>query len=197
MKLPDGSTLMHGRVAYDPVKAHEYYIRTRQLKDRRPGNAKSLTRKDPLIGDTSIPTYSIKLDTGETIVLTGKQLAEQKAFATKRVKEIKSRLTELNSTLRKAMSEARKKKDASERKAKKPDTVEEKSSAARDAKQYRDKHKTSLATKSKSANKTADKKESANTDPVAELETKITQIKDTLRTAVATQRALVGATRNK
>lgn len=197
MKLPDGNTLMHGSAPYDPVKAHEYYIRTRQLKGRSRGKSKPLTRKQPLLGGSSSPTYSIKLDTGETVILTAKQLAEQKAYAAKRVREIKGRLKELSSTLRKAMSEARKKKDAAERNAKKPETLQEKNSAAREAKKYRDSHKTSLATKSRIASKKADKKESANTDPVAELETKIAQIKDTLRTAVANQRALVGATRNK
>lgn len=39
MKLPDGSTLMHGdlahRAPYDPRKAHEYYLRTRRLQGRR------------------------------------------------------------------------------------------------------------------------------------------------------------------
>ncbi len=32
MKLPDGTILMHEKAPYDPVKAHEYYMRTRKLK---------------------------------------------------------------------------------------------------------------------------------------------------------------------
>lgn len=36
MRLPDGSTLMHDAVhAYDPVKAHEYYLKVRKLKGRK------------------------------------------------------------------------------------------------------------------------------------------------------------------
>lgn len=45
MLLPDGTILVHKDEngfthAYDPVKAHEYYIRTRQLKGRKKGQAK-------------------------------------------------------------------------------------------------------------------------------------------------------------
>lgn len=194
MKLPDGNILMHGRVAYDPVKAHEYYIRTRQLKGRKSRQGLSPTRKNPLIGDSPVPTYTIKLDTGEAIILTGQQLAEQKAYASKRVKEIKVKLTELTRVLKKAMANAEQKKAKAERQAAKPDTVAEKSKAARESKQYREKHNMEIATKVK---KTAAKKELMNDDPVAELEIKFTQIKDTLRTAVASQRALTKATRNK
>jgi len=35
MELPDGTTLMHGPAPYDPVKAREYYLRTRKLKGRK------------------------------------------------------------------------------------------------------------------------------------------------------------------
>lgn len=192
MKLPDGTTLMHGRIAYDPVKAHEYYIRTRQLKGRNKG------RKNPLIGDSSSPTYTVTLPSGETAVLTKQQLVEQKAYIAQRVSETKAKLSELNSTLRKAMSEAKRKKAESDRKAAAPPTAAEKSKASREAKKYRDKHKTSIATKSKiSESKKVDKPNSANTDPVAELETKVAQIKDTLRTVVARQKALVAATQNR
>lgn len=198
MELPDGTTLMHGKFAYDPVKAHAYYIRTRQLKGRKGGQGTPPMRKSPLIGDTGSPTYTITLPSGETAILTRQQLIEQKAFAAKRVTEIKAKLSELGSVLRKAMSEAKKKKAAAELKASKPQTAAEQSKAARESKQYRDKHKTSIATKTKVAStKTANKTDSASTDPVAELETKVTQIKDTLRAAVASQRALITATQNR
>lgn len=189
---------MHGAAPYDPIKAHEYYIRTRQLRGRKaPRGVRAPTRKNPLVGDTSTPTYTVKLDDGQTAILTAQQLSEQKAFAAKRVGEIKEKLGILTTVLGKAMREAKAKKAKAEREAAKPDTAAEKSEAARDSKKYREKHSTEVATKArKSADKTA-KTESASTDPVAELETKVTQIKDTLKAAVANQRALAGATRNR
>jgi hypothetical protein len=166
---------------YDPAKAHEYYIRTRQLKGRRTGVGKPAS------------TYTVSLGDGSTTILTGQQLAEQKAYAAKRVSEIKKSLLELGSQLRKAMRDAKEKKAKAEQKAAKPPTAAEKSAAARESKQYREKHKTELSTKSKTE---AKKKSAHHVDPVAELETKITKIKDSLTAAVAKQRALATATKN-
>jgi hypothetical protein len=167
---------------YDPAKAHEYYIRTRQLKGRRARVGKPAS------------TYTVSLGDGSTTILTGQQLAEQKAYAAKRVGEIKKSLQELGTLLRKAMRDAKEKKAKAEQKAAKPPTAAEKSAAARESKQYREKHKTELSTKSKTE---AKKKSAPRSDPVAELETKITKIKDSLKAAVATQRALATATKNK
>lgn len=203
MRLPNGEVLMHGVAPYDPLKAHEYYIRTRQLRGRKGGRPKALTRKNPLIGDTSAPaiTYTVKLADGSSAIVTAQQLAEQKAFAAKRVGEIKSKLTELAAVLKIAMRNAKEAKAKAEKEAAQPDTAAEKSAAAKDAKQYREKHSTEIATKAKTAASkkapSSTAKKTANTDPVAELETKVTQIKDTLRAAVATQRSLAGATRNR
>ena len=168
-------------VRYDPAKAHEYYIRTRQLKGRRAGVGKPAS------------TYTVKLSDGSSTILSGQQLAEQRAYAAKRVGEIKKSLLELGSQLRKAMRDAKEKKAKAEKEAKKPATAAEKSAAAKKSKQYREKHKTELSTKSKTE---AKKKSAHHVDPVAELETKITKIKDSLTAAVATQRALAAATKN-
>ena len=51
MLLPDGTILVHTDEngfthAYDPVKAHEYYIRTRKLKGRKKGKAED-PKKQP------------------------------------------------------------------------------------------------------------------------------------------------------
>lgn len=166
---------------YDPAKAHEYYIRTRQLKGRRSGAGKPAS------------TYTVKLNDGSTTILSGQQLAEQRAYITKRVTEIKKSLLELGAQLRKSMKAAKEKKAKAEQKAAKPPTAAEKSAAAKKSKQYREKHKTELSTKSKTE---AKKKSAHHVDPVAELETKITKIKDSLTAAVATQRALAAATKN-
>lgn len=47
MQLPDGTTLMHGKRPYDPVKAREYYLKTRKLKGRRKGSVAPPESKSP------------------------------------------------------------------------------------------------------------------------------------------------------
>lgn len=60
MRLPDGTMLMHGRTPYDPVKAHEYYLRTRELKGRKKGpnagRTGQLPAKTPKSGGIDIGT---------------------------------------------------------------------------------------------------------------------------------------------
>ena len=168
---------------YDPAKAHAYYIRTRQLKGRRGAKAKPVS------------TYAVTENDSQTSVLTGQQLAEQKAFIAKRVTEIKKSLTELSRALKKAMSDAKAKKAKAAIDAAKPPTAVSKAQVAKDSKLYREKHKQSLATKAKVSSSKATKTTQTNTDPVAELETKITQIKSSLTAAVAKQRALAAATK--
>lgn len=172
MHLPDGTILMHGKTPYDPVKAHEYYVRTRKLKGRK----------------SASPSFSVSNPvSGKTYSLTGRQLAEQQAYAAKRVADIKGKLAMLSAALRKARAEARKKDGVD----KKP-TAAEKSKAARESKQYRQKHKQQLATKRKHA---ASKK--PKTSHVDRLEAQVAEIRKRLTAAVAIQRALAGATKNR
>lgn len=182
MRLPDGTILMHGNTPYDPVKAHEYYLRTRKLKGREKGSS----------------TFTVNFASGRKIKLTGQQLTEQQAYATKRVNDIKKKLAELNSKLKVAMREAKGKKAKAERKADKPETAAEKSKAARESKQYRAKNKTKLATKSRrAAESTKTRSKSLKDDPVAQLESRIDDVRRRLATAINVQRALAGATKNR
>lgn len=186
MKLSDGTILMHGRVPYDPVKAHEYYMRTRHLKGRKAASS-----------------YTVKLASGKTVKLSEKQLVEQRALIAKRVNDIKNRLTELNHKLVVMMSEAKKKKNAAKREASKKPTAADKSKAAKESKQYRDTHKAEIAADAKkasrqasgSASKQESTKKSKETDPVAALEHQISQVKGRLVAAVARQRALATASK--
>lgn len=167
------------RAPYDPVKAHEYYIRTRELKGRK----------------KAAPRFTVRKSTG-TVELTGKELAEQRAYAAKRVSEIKNRLAELSNELNKLRSEAREKKAESEREAKKAPTAAEKSEAARESKQYRESHRQSLSTKRKGGSSGSTTRSKSTRDPVATLERTIREVKTRLTAAVAIQRALAGATRS-
>lgn len=55
MTVPDDSALLHARAAYDPAKARDYYLRTRQLKGRRP--ARVVAPKGPN-SPTAVPVAS-------------------------------------------------------------------------------------------------------------------------------------------
>lgn len=190
MRLSDGTILMHGDTPYDPVKAHEYYIRTRHLKGRHPGGhvpVRAHTRK------LSKGNYTVKLSNGKTVTLTRQQLVEQQAYAAKRIADIKNRLNELTDKIKKMIKEAEKTKESTTEKP----TAADKRKAAKESKQYRSKHKQELANKAKATREKAPaKKTTTSKDSVAELKTKITEIKGRLKQAVEIQRSLAAAKKN-
>jgi uncharacterized protein (UPF0335 family) len=109
MQLPDGTVLMHApHTSYDPRKAHEYYMRTRQLKGRKKGTATPLPSSKPTKVDPQV-------------------VAKQRQAAAKRVNELKAKLADLNRQLKEKMAEAKKR----EADAKKPKTAAEKREDAR------------------------------------------------------------------
>lgn len=171
---------MHGKAPYDPVKAHNYYMRTRKLKGRHKG---SVARS---------PRYTVKID-NKNVKLTQQQLSEQKAYAAMRVKSIKSRLHEFS----KKLNEMKKKAEEEKAQVNKKPTAADKSKVAREAKKYRERHKQELATKAKTASEKAPKKSATQRDPVAELERKVTEVKGRLKAAINTQRALNTAVRTR
>lgn len=183
MRLPDGTIIMHGKRPYDPAKAHEYYLRTRKLKGRKKGSS----------------TYTVRYPGGQTVKLTGRQLAEQKAYVAQRIGHIKAKLAELNTKLTKMRSEARKKDAEAKRDSKKAPTAAEKSEVARESKKYREKHKQELANKAKgsSGSKGSTKKSGSSMSNEEALEQRIGEIRDRLTVAVEKQRALASATRGK
>jgi uncharacterized protein YgiM (DUF1202 family) len=189
MKLSDGTILMHDGAPYDPVKAHEYYIRTRKLKGRHPKSVpvRAHTR------NLSKGSYTVRLSNGKTVTLTRQQLVEQQVYAAKRVTDIKKRLNELTNKLKTMLKEAEKKKANTNKKP----TAADKHKAAQKAKQYRQKHKQQLATKAKNKQvKTPPKKTTTSTDPVVELKSKITEIRTRLKDAINVQRELTTAKLN-
>jgi len=193
MRLPDGTILMHGRAPYDPVKAHEYYIRTRQLKGRKKG---SNVPQTPTGARKKSSKFRVSYEGGKTVELTAQQLAEQQAYAAKRANDIKKSLAELGTKLKNKIADAKEREAKAKREAKKAPTAAEKSQAARESKKYREKHKTELATKAKKAGSKESTTATSKTDSVASLEKQITEIKGRLTAAVAKQRALASATQN-
>jgi len=187
MKLPDGTTLMHGSAPYDPVKAREYYLRTRKLKGRKKGVALLPKGKAP----KRKKSFTVTVD-GKAYKLSPKQLAEQKVYAEKRVLGIKKKLSKLNAELKKKMAEARKK----ETEAKKPDSAAEKSEKAKDSEKYRDKNQQELKNKSKKAASEEKSTKKPDTDSVEGLKKTIAGAQKNLRAALNRQRALSTATKS-
>lgn len=202
MRLPDGTILMHGTTPYDPVKAHEYYMRTRELKGRRkgqqvmPSGATGRNRAGMPTYFKRTTTFTVKLPDGTTTVLTAQQLNEQKAYAQKRVNEIKQNLAKLSSELKKKMADAKAQEAKAKANADKPPTAAEKRKAAKESKQYRQEHQQELANKRKAAGTKTSTKSEPKSNSVADLESQISEIKGRLTVALAQARSLTSATKN-
>lgn len=94
----DDSSLFHG--TYDPVKAREYYLRTRELKGRRPG------RKTPAPAGrtTKAETTSFRMGRKSTSARNKKRRAELKA----KKALLEKRLRRLEEILRQKVKDAKK-----------------------------------------------------------------------------------------
>jgi len=133
--------LLHVALGYDPVKAHEYYLRTRKLKGRQPGSGKQ-------------PEGFAKANANRHDSAKAKQKKELAA----RIQSLSAKLSKLEALIRKreheAASEDRKGKAKKERAAKekdKPKSAADKAKAARENEKYRKKHHQQLKTKAKQA----------------------------------------------
>jgi len=164
---------------YDPVKAHDYYMRTRKLKGRK--------KAASAVGET-LRTAGTKPPTSNSV-----QLQRQRQHAAEQVATLRKKLAELNRQLKERMAESRK----SAKEAAKPDTAAEKAQKARDAKKYRDKNKQKLKTKaatdrSKSGggSSKSGSKSSTGKDSVEELKAAVDRVQSALKKAVARKRAL-------
>lgn len=186
LRLPNGEALMHGDSLYDPVKAHEYYLKTRQLKGRKKGSGlvpitSGRSRKTKGSGSVTV-TFN-----GMQYKLTPAQHAEQQAYAAERVRNIKIKIHTLEKALKEKMAKARK----TEREAKKPKTAAEKRAAAKRSAEYKAKHKQKVRT---AAKKAAKKQTKHNLNTVEGLKSAISNAQAKLTEAVDRQRALATAT---
>jgi hypothetical protein len=147
MKTPteyDVEKLMH---VYDPAKAHEYYMRVRQLKGRKKGS------KDPFKPPTGKPRRK-----GDHKTAKAKQRKELAAA----IQTLEAKLSKLEKLIQKKKhaeaSENRKGKAKKERSAKakdKPKSAAEKAAVNRENEKYRKKNQQKLKTKSKSGSGTS------------------------------------------
>jgi hypothetical protein len=188
MRLPNGEILMHANAPYDPKKAHEYYLRTRKLKGR-----KKAPSKPPKLGGLGSRSAFVRTTppvkkTTQISELSPQQKRELQVVARARVQKAQQKLNELNKKLKDQLAEAKK----AEREADKPKSAADKSKDAREAKKYREKHKTEISTKSKAkrATGTASGKDTSSSNSVEGLKKQIAVAEKALATAKAKQKAL-------
>lgn len=128
--------------AYDPVKAREYYLRTRELKGRTKGSELATVKRS-----ASVQTPAQMAAARKAAALKHRKAQEAK------VAQLKARLEKLKKILKKLVEEAKKRSGVDSKpstspasasakaKADKPLTAKEKADAAKKAKEYRDKNK--------------------------------------------------------
>jgi chromosome segregation ATPase len=172
------------RHLYDPIKAHAYYLRTRQLKGRRRGSGVQ-------------PVGFARANARRSAEAKPKQRRELQA----RIRSLETKLQKLETKIRqmeaKEASEDRRGQAKKERAAKereKPKTAAEKAEAAREAKKYRDKNQQQLQNKAKEASTTsgggssskAKTKSSSKSSSLTELKALATKVRGQI--AVAKQK---------
>lgn len=205
MELPNGDVLVHAGKPYDPKKAHEYYLRTRELKGRKKGQfdpkVANLAKRLAGMSDEQIQQEIKKSKDPAEKKLIGIMLGnrqkkqqvtkpkvtpEQKQAAAHRVVSIRSELADLHKKLKDALAKSRK----SAAKAKRGPTKADKSKQAREAKKYRDKNKQKLANKRKAAVSKDKASGKPKADSVDSLKKQIAETKGRLAKAVERQKAL-------
>lgn len=184
MRLPNGETLMHDAIhAYDPVKAHQYYLKTRELKGRKKGRAVLTPAKGPAKG---LPAAN-KLLGGKqppgvvkTKPVDPKVIQKKRKQIKERIAQIRKELADLNARLKEKMAEARE----AEAKEKAGPTTAEKADAARESKKYRDKNAQKIANKAaKGAAKEKSAPEKPEGDTVESLKADIANVQGRLKAA--------------
>lgn len=190
MKTPTEFQIKQLLHEYDPVKAHQYYLRTRKLKGRKSGSA-----------DSKRPDFAGSLKVG-AIKAKRKQdaKARQRKELAEAIRNLEDRLKKLEALIRtkqhEEAAENRKSKAKKERAAKekdKPKSAAEKAKIARENKKYREKNQQKLKSDAKkrdgssgggSSSKT--NKDSKSGPSVSDLKTLATRVRGQI--AVAKQK---------
>jgi hypothetical protein len=189
MKTPtdyDIERMFHG--LYDPIKAHEYYIRTRKLKGRKPSQA-------AVPAERRNSAQHPGRNRGRTRAQIHKDArAHQRKELAQSIHNLESKLKKLEAKIREKehaeASDNRKGKAKKERAAKakqKPKTAAEKAKAARENEQYRKKNQQKLKTKahakSGGGSSKGKGKAGAHKHSISELKSLATKVKGQIQVA--------------
>lgn len=188
--------LQHYVQDYNPVYAHEYYLRTRHLKGRAPKLAAPPKVKTSTTAPSksSSSSVSIKLSNGKTLSINKSQLGSAEAHVTQRISQLQKQLSDLHTKLAKAQA-----KTNTTAKGKKPLTAAQKAHASQLAKQNRAKSRANKAvtkgkaTPGKAAAKT---KPTSTTSSVVSIKNQIAKIQGALAVAQSMKQAISAATKS-
>lgn len=175
---------------YDPQKAHEYYLKNRELLGRKKGVADTVAT-----GVRSANPQDPRTGKNQKQIATNARTKQRKELAAA-VNHLQGRLKELEALIKKREHEERstdrKSKAKKERAAKekdKPKSAAEKAKASRESEKYRDKHKQELKSKAKKDGHGGGKKggkDSGKKHSVSELKSLATKVKGQI--AIAKQK---------
>lgn len=152
MPSPDDSALLHANLNYDPVQAHEYYLRNRDLKGRKAGvklYPEGTYPSDPVVRSKVVPRLKKK---SNGVVLGKPKMTPVQVKA--RVSELQKRLAALKVVLADLVKQLKDKggdatKAATDKASKSVSTSAEKIAAAKSSADYYNKNKTKIANKAK------------------------------------------------
>lgn len=189
MQAPSELQLSQLSHMYDAAYARQYYLRTRKLKGRQPGQAvvkatASTNGHDPRTGKTKARIHN-------------EAVARQKKEISGQIKNLEGKLGKLETLIReklhKEASEDRKstaKKERAAKDADKPKTAAEKADVARQNQKYRDKNQQKLKNDrkedSKSSGSSKDTKAKKSGPSVSDLKALATKVRGQI--AVAKQK---------
>lgn len=190
MKTPTEFQISQLAHVYDPVKAHQYYLKTRKLKGRKPGKG----------DDPKSPGFSNSLKVGATKAKRSHdaKIRQRKELAAA-IRNLEDKLKKLEALIRKKQHEesadnreAKAKKERAAKEKDKPKTAAEKAEIARENKKYREKNQQKLKSDAKrrdssgggSSSKT--KKDSESGPSVSDLKALATRVRGQI--AVAKQK---------
>lgn len=171
---------------YDPVKAHEDYLKRRELTPRKPGE-----KPESSGGSRSSAQAATPRMPAATPVKTAKQLREE---AEVRVLALQTKLKKLRALLAQLVKQAKERsgvdtKEATKTDPKTPDpkgteklSTQEKAAAAKRSKEYYDKNK---------KDETPSQQEKSLTEDLAKVQAKIQKIRDELKASVEKARSQV------
>lgn len=197
MKTPTRFQLEYGLAhLYDPVKAHEYYLRNRELTGRKSGGAENQAQqrraaakaapgwRDPRSGKTMDQIRK------EATVKAKQRLGEQVKRLEGKLKALDAKIAEMEREAASGDRKSKAKKERARKEAEKPKTAAEKAKASREAEKYRDKHKQELKSKDKQRSSKSGggskKKGDGKAKTVSELKTLATRVRGQL--AIAKQK---------
>jgi Tfp pilus assembly protein FimV len=147
MRTPTDLDLENLAHEYDPQKAHEYYMKVRQLKGRKKGVSDTVSTGVRRAAAPPPPK-------AKRAAVPSPAKAKQKAELHANVTNLQDRLHKLEELIKQKEAVVKRNAQRSKQAARnkdKPKTAADKAKAARDNAKYRDKHKQELKNKAKKA----------------------------------------------